>query len=194
VIDVLIVKYQSDGVPISDVWLDFHLLPNCFTEVLKQHHFSGTEPEYLVKLSRDCLDFMYSIAHGMAYLLDPLYLGIGLPFQIRKVIEDQLCAMSTELGISPPPIVDSRNHQEKLFLHYTEFMIDAMAEKDGNMVIYQMLLGRQMTPLQWWLTDGIQWPELQQVAIKLFSMATSSASCERNFSVMGFIHSKLRNS
>jgi hypothetical protein len=73
-------------------------------------------------------------------------------------------------------------------------MIDALAEKDGNMVIYQMLLGRQMTTLQWWLTDGIQWPELQQVATKLFSKATSSASCERNFSAMGFIHSKLRNS
>jgi hypothetical protein len=54
----------------------------------------------------------------MAYRLDPLYLGIGLPFQIRKVIEDQLCAMSTELGIYPPPIIDSRVHQEKLFLQY----------------------------------------------------------------------------
>ena len=193
-IDALIVKYQSDGVPISDVWLDFHLLPNRFTEVLNQHHISGTELEYLVKLSRDCFDFMYGIAHGMAYLLDPLYLGIGLPFQIRKVVEDQLCAMPSEMGISPPPIVDSRVHQEKLFLQYMEFMIDTMAEKDGNTFRYQMLLGRQKTPLQWWLTDGIQWPELQQVAIKLFSMATSSASCERNFSVMGFIHSKLRNS
>ena len=30
--------------------------------------------------------------------------------------------------------------------------------------------------------------------IKLFSMATSSASCEQNFSTMGFVHSKLQNS
>ncbi|KAH9275053.1 hypothetical protein BASA83_002767 [Batrachochytrium salamandrivorans] len=36
-------------------------------------------------------------------------------------------------------------------------------------------------------------PELQKIAIKPFSMATSSAASERNFSTMGFIHTKLRN-
>jgi hAT family C-terminal dimerisation region len=37
-------------------------------------------------------------------------------------------------------------------------------------------------------------PVLQHVAIKLFTMATSGAASERNFSTMAFIHSKLRNS
>ncbi|KAH9275057.1 hypothetical protein BASA83_002771 [Batrachochytrium salamandrivorans] len=36
-------------------------------------------------------------------------------------------------------------------------------------------------------------PELQKIAIKPFSMATSSAASERNFSTMGFIHTKLQN-
>ena len=31
------------------------------------------------------------------------------------------------------------------------------------------------------------------IATKLFSMATSSATAEQNFSTMGFIHSKLCN-
>lgn len=44
-----------------------------------------------------------------------------------------------------------------------------------------------------WLTDGNDFPDLNKMAIKLFSMATSSASSEINFSMMGFIHSKLRN-
>jgi hAT family C-terminal dimerisation region len=137
---------------------------------------------------------MYGIAHGMAYLLDPLHLGNGLPGHIRKDIEDQLCAVPAEFDIAPP-FFDSNVHREKLFLQYTAFIIDAKAEQDGNTFRYQMLVQRKKTPLQWWLTDGAQWPELQQeVAIKLFSMATSSASCERNFSTMGFIHSKLRNS
>ena len=34
---------------------------------------------------------------------------------------------------------------------------------------------------------------LQKVAIKLFSMATSTAASERNFSTMNIIHSKLKN-
>jgi hypothetical protein len=48
--------------------------------------------------------------------------------------------------------------------------------------------------LQYWLTDGLQWPDFQKIAVKLFSMATSSASSDRSFSTMGYIHSKLRNS
>jgi hypothetical protein len=48
--------------------------------------------------------------------------------------------------------------------------------------------------LQYWQTDGCQWVDLQSVAVCLFSMATSSAASKRNFSTMGFIHSKLRNS
>ena len=31
------------------------------------------------------------------------------------------------------------------------------------------------------LVNGKSWPEVQKIAIKLFSMATSSASSERNF-------------
>lgn len=50
------------------------------------------------------------------------------------------------------------------------------------------------TPLQYWSTNGRAWPDLQKICVKLFSMATSSAASERNFSTMGFIHSKLRNS
>ena len=42
--------------------------------------------------------------------------------------------------------------------------------------------------------DGFEWPELQKIVTKLFSMATSSATAEQNFSTMGFIHSKLCNS
>ena len=48
--------------------------------------------------------------------------------------------------------------------------------------------------LQYWLVDGKSWPEVQKLAIKLFSMAMSSAASERNFSTMGFIQTKLWNS
>jgi hypothetical protein len=50
------------------------------------------------------------------------------------------------------------------------------------------------TPLQYWQSDGAAWPDLQKIGVKLFTLATSSASSERNFSTMGFVHSKLRNS
>jgi hypothetical protein len=76
------------------------------------------------------------------------------------------------------------------------------------------------SPLKWWVMDGRKeeqllpvsapgqakevpigmvvhgwhrYPTLQKIAIKLFTMATSSTASKRNFSTMGFIHSKLRN-
>jgi hypothetical protein len=57
-----------------------------------------------------------------------------------------------------------------------------------------MLSKGSKTVLKYWQTDGCQWAYLQSVVVRLFSMATSSAASERNFSTMGFIHSKLRNS
>ena len=57
-----------------------------------------------------------------------------------------------------------------------------------------MLKKGSKSVLQYWLVDGKSWPEVQKIAIKLFSIATSSAASERNFSTMGFIHTKLQNS
>eukprot|EP00474_Spongospora_subterranea_P005884 CRZ06342.1 hypothetical protein [Spongospora subterranea] len=57
-----------------------------------------------------------------------------------------------------------------------------------------MLIQRVKTPYQYWLSDGAQWPLLQNIALRIFTLATTTASCERSFSSQGFIHSKLRNS
>jgi hAT family C-terminal dimerisation region len=56
-----------------------------------------------------------------------------------------------------------------------------------------MLMKGRKTPLQYWQSDGVGWPDLSKICLKLFTMATSSAASERNFSTTGFIHSKLRN-
>jgi hypothetical protein len=39
----------------------------------------------------------------------------------------------------------------------------------------------------------MDYPTFQNITIKLFTMATTLVACERNFSTMGFIHSKLKN-
>jgi hypothetical protein len=57
------------------------------------------------------------------------------------------------------------------------------------------MLSERKTPMwQFWGPYSHDWPLLSELALKVFSMATSSAASERNFSTMGFIHSKLRNS
>ncbi|CAB4474631.1 unnamed protein product [Rhizophagus irregularis] len=51
----------------------------------------------------------------------------------------------------------------------------------------------EKNPLDYWsfLSDSV--PELSQIATKLFSICVNSASCERLFSTMGFLHTKRRN-
>ncbi len=72
-------------------------------------------------------------------------------------------------------------------------MIAAEQEKAEDLTRFKMLANGAKTVLQYWLVDGKDWPDLRQIAIKLFSMATSTTASERNFSTIGFIHSKLRN-
>ena len=52
---------------------------------------------------------------------------------------------------------------------------------------------RNKTALQFWRTEGNLWPSIQNMALPLFYLTTSSAACERNFSSLGFIHNKLRS-
>ena len=53
------------------------------------------------------------------------------------------------------------------------------------------LSSANLIPSVWWQS----WlnSKLQQLAIKVLSIPTSSAAAERNFSTFGFIHSKVRN-
>jgi hypothetical protein len=185
-IDKLIVKYQSDAVPISEVLPDFtQTLIASFNELKESSILTTDERDYLIGITRQRYEFLYGDAHGLGYLLDPRYVGERFSLETRLRLEDQLFRMN--------------NHEQnpetkvKIFEQYTEFVISAQTEKVNQSFRYDMLCKRTKTAHQYWLADGSQWPELQNIALKIFSLATSSASCERSFSNQGFIHSKLRN-
>ena len=123
------------------------------------------------------------------YLLDLRLLGQGLPVSSRRKIEDILIHTPADNDVD---IIDSP--MEALYVKFTDFYVQAKCNKDDNTFRFQMLSKKRKSPLQYWLTDGADWPELQKIALKIFRLATSSAASERNFSTFGFIHYKLRNS
>ena len=144
---------------------------------------------YLAKLVRKRFHFMYGHAHGVEYLSDPRYLGDNMTRKLRKEIEDFIFQFPTPDGTT------SDERKEKLAQEYTAFRIDALEEREKNGFRFKMI-GDSQSVLQWWMADGTDWPLLQNIAIRVFTMAALSAAMaasERNFSTFGFIHSKLSN-
>ncbi len=146
----------------------------------------GDKKTYLVQLVKQRFQFMYGDAHGIAYVLDPRYLGDRMTRKLRKEIEDFIFAFPTPDGTT------SQERKEQLSQQYTSFRIDALNEREENTFRFK-IIGETKSCLEWWKADGTDWPLLQDLAIRVFSMAASAAASERNFSTFGFVHSKLRN-
>jgi hAT family C-terminal dimerisation region len=127
---------------------------------------------------------MYGKAHGLSYLLDPRFIGYGLPQENRKELEDILVEVPAD---DTKSLDDTR--RDNLYMQFTDFVISAEYERKSNSFRFKMLRDTRKMPLKYWQSDGVAWPLLQNIAIKLFAMATPSAASERNFSTFGFIHS-----
>jgi hypothetical protein len=170
-IDALLLKYQSDKVPISEVMPDFHNLPEEYKKVMSSNIITRQEFEYLVVLAQRRFQFMYGVAHGLSYMFDPRHIGDGLPADSRSSLEEVLINSPID---DVTPIDDNR--KEKLYIQFTTYFISATKERQANSFCYQMLSKGSKTVLQYWQADGCQWADLQSVAVRLFSMATSSAA------------------
>jgi hypothetical protein len=196
-IDTLIRKYQDDKVPISEVEPDFAAIATQYKTLFKKKLLSLTEYECLVALVQERKEFLTRRAHGLANMLDPRFLGESFSPPDRQILEDALLELSND-----PPTEDTK---EAIFREFTAFQISATTDKNEETYRYttlhqvficdrysQLVKGNK-TPREYWMTDGRVWPFLQGVAINLFHLVASSASCERNFSSMAFIHNKMRN-
>ena len=100
-IDVLIKVFQNDSVPCSAVYKAFLDLENKMNGLT---NIAAEKKSYLVKQVKKRFDFMYGDAHGVAYLLDPRYLGEKM--SLRKEVEDFI--------FNFPPAADGSSYATKI--------------------------------------------------------------------------------
>ncbi|CAN5959641.1 unnamed protein product [Sphagnum jensenii] len=89
------------------------------------------EFEYLVVLAQRRFQFMYGVAHGLSYLLDPRHIGNGLLADSRSSLEEVLINIPVD---DVTPIDDGR--KEKLYIQFTVYFISATKERQANSFRY----------------------------------------------------------
>jgi hAT family C-terminal dimerisation region len=163
-IDAAIVFFQSDKVPVSEVFRTFNdKLPVVFNAM----DISPAERNYIKDLLKNRYTFMEGDSHAISYLLDPRYLGSGMTPERRVEVE--------ELIFNQPA---SQTEPSTLCSDYTNFRIAAQEMKQQNSTVYCMIKERKLSVLKFWLSRGDVWPNLQKLAKKVFGLVASSAASE----------------
>jgi len=124
-IDRLIVKYQSDAVPVSEVLVDFGELIQNLSKLFDSEIITYEEKTYLRQLCKQRYEFLYGESHGLAYLLDPRFIGEKLNFEKKTELENILFSFPLPETNSCP----ADDLKIKIFDQYTQFFISAQNEK-----------------------------------------------------------------
>ena len=118
-IDAAIVYYQSDKVPILEVYRTF--LSKFPSSISSMKLISDEERAYLLQLVERRMLVMYGNAHGIAYLLDPRYLGTGMSMEKQLVVEQFILVHpSTSESSNNIPSVEQ---QQSVSNDFTNFRI-----------------------------------------------------------------------
>jgi hypothetical protein len=189
-INALIVKFQSNEVPISEAYAEMRKLGSTYGE--SAYNFLSTqEKEFVQECVLDRWNFICADCHGAAYLLDPRYMGAGMSRTQRRIQGDFEKMVSYIESIWERKAKERGSADEKATLsdELTEFISWEFSEEEKK----KKYCSENRNPMKFWKDKKGQFPRLYQIAETLFSLVPSSASAERNFSAMGLTQTKLRN-
>ncbi|KAH9269503.1 hypothetical protein BASA83_008453 [Batrachochytrium salamandrivorans] len=146
-VDTTIVVFQSDSVPVSQIYQSF---ANTMKEQYEMMNcLSDAERFYLLQLLQSRLDFLYGDAIRIAYLLDPRFVGKTMTAFERTRVEDLIFDYDSETEQS-----QQMGKKEEMYLQYTNFVIKANHNKDRKDFRFLMLEKRnpRLSCSSGWLT------------------------------------------
>jgi hypothetical protein len=195
----LMTELQGDKVPLSrvyDKWLQL------YDKIELMHWLNDEQRQYVSKVTKYYWNFVTGVADGVAYLLDPHFVGEHL----TQDEEDKITTFIVNYvnsDIDPNATVPAANSEEarnliketsdlriKMKDELNSFLAAARENKANKNDKFNNL---PTHPKDYWKINQRHYPNLYTLALKVFNIPAGTASSERTFSAEGFIRSKLRN-
>lgn len=185
-IELILYKFQDDRAPISEVYFESKHLLTDFDAVFG---LSTVELEYIKKVVTERWQYVLSEAHGLAFLLDPRYIGKSMTREYREQIEELIFNFpetDSDMGVN-------EERKRAILSEYTEYVMYAKNQRANRTFKWEMLEKGTRSPLQFWMTDADDWPHLKSLALTLFSLAPSSVASEKTLCKSTLLQSSRRN-
>jgi hypothetical protein len=161
---------QSNSMHVSDV---YHQWKQLISD-LKESQFPQTQKTTILSTVTSRWDLLRSPCHTMAYYLDPRYFGY-LINPMEKMEADGLIASYAV----PPELMENREVAIRAFNEDINNYKSMVLTYAG--VIQERAASPSFSVLVWWREYARDFPAISPLAIRLFSLVTSTASVERSF-------------
>ncbi|RLN48409.1 hypothetical protein BBJ29_009459 [Phytophthora kernoviae] len=163
--------FQDDRAPVSQVYPCFMDLLNGYASM---EWLSKKEKALIASCVTERFDAIYGESHGVANLLDPLYLGQTLDASKKQEAEAFIVRFCTR----DDQTVDVLEQLEE----YNEMVAGL---KVNDEAYWHLLQSGTVQPFDFWM-ERQQFPLLQQLAWTVFALPVSSMSPTQSFSSQAF--------
>ena len=182
----LITYFEATSATLSDVRHKLITLRDSFHSHVSESPFLLAEEKTAILKFSKRLEMTCTSTHNASYLLDPRYTGDNLNSdELEGAIT--LILNLTVAQDNSQIIGEITNFRTKSNIFNKPLIWSAT-----KVVTSAYKTSSNITPADWW-TSWFSTSALHDVAVKLLQMPASAASCERNWSTWGMVHSKLRN-
>ncbi|GMF31256.1 unnamed protein product [Phytophthora fragariaefolia] len=163
--------FQEDRPPLSQV---FPYVVELLTVYSSMEWLSKKEKALITSCVTERFNAIYGNAHGVAYMLDPLYLGEALDERKRQEVESFIVQFSEHEG-----------HSVDILAQLGLFKAMVAELKQGNSPYWQLLQSGAVPPHDFWVERRGQYPQLQQLALAVFALPAASTSPSPSLAVQG---------